>query len=84
MGQPNTAREIKLIAIGNSKGIRLPKVLLRQYGWSDFITLEEAEDGVFLRATKQSKLSWKNTYQEMASAEEDWSDFDAAIGDGID
>ena len=29
------ARDIKLIAVGNSMGIRLPKTLLQKYGWSD-------------------------------------------------
>ena len=31
-GAPTT-RTVKLVAIGNSRGIRLPKVLLRKYGW---------------------------------------------------
>lgn len=77
-------REVKLVAIGNSKGIRLPKSLIRQYGWSETIVMEEAEDGVFLRARDQGKLSWKDTYRAMAAAEEDWRDFDATVADGID
>ena len=35
-------REVKLIAISSSKGIVLPDDLLRQYGWSNSILLEEA------------------------------------------
>ncbi len=35
MGKAAATADIELIAIGNSKGIRLPKVLLRKYGWSD-------------------------------------------------
>ena len=78
------AREVKLIEIGSSKGILLPEVLLRQYGWSDSIILEEAEDGVFLRRKEPSKLSWKDTYRAMAAADEDWSEWDAAVADGLD
>ena len=78
------AREVKLIVIGSSKGILLPKDLLRQYGWSDSIILEEAEDGVFLRRKEPSKLSWKDTYRAMAAADEDWSEWDAAVADGLD
>ncbi len=84
MGESTAVREIKLIAIGNSRGIRLPKTLLRQYGWNEFIVMEEAEDGVFLRARDQSKLSWEETYRAMAAAAEDWSDFDETTADGID
>ena len=78
------AREVKLIEIGSSKGILLPEVLLRQYGWSDSIILEEAEDGVFLRRKEPSKLSWKDTYRAMAAADENWSEWDAAVADGLD
>ena len=77
------AREVKLIEIGSSKGILLPEVLLRQYGWSDSIILEEAEDGVFLRRKEPSKLSWKDTYRAMAAADEDWSEWDATVADGL-
>ncbi len=80
------AREVKLIAIGSSKGILLPEDLLRQYGWSDSIILEEAEDGVFLRGggREPSKLSWKDTCRAMAAADENWSEWDAAAADGLD
>ena len=84
MAESTAVREIKLIAIGNSRGIRLPKTLLRQYGWNEFIVMEEAEDGVFLRARDMGKLSWEETYRAMAAAAEDWSDFEEATADGID
>ena len=78
------AREVKLIVIGSSKGILLPKDLLRQYGWSDSIILEEAEDGVFLRRKEPSKLSWKDTYRAMAAADENWTEWDGVVADGLD
>ena len=33
MGKACVTRDIKLIDIGNSRGIRLPKALLQKYGW---------------------------------------------------
>ncbi len=77
-------RAVKLIAIGNSKGIRLPKVLIQKYGWSDSLVLEETGDGVFLHGPKKSKLSWRDTYRAMAEADEDWRDLDATVADGLD
>ena len=44
----NGIRDAKLITIGNSKGIRLPKALLQKYGWTDSLVLEEMEKGVLL------------------------------------
>ncbi len=77
-------REVKLVHVGNSRGIRLPKALLQKYGWSDSLVLEEAEEGVFLHGGETDKLSWRETYRAMAAEREDWSDFDVAVADGVD
>ena len=77
-------RDVKLIPIGNSKGIRLPKVLLQKYGWGDSLGLEETEEGIFLYSNEKNKLSWKETYRAMAADREDWSDLDTTVADGLD
>lgn len=77
-------RDVKLISIGNSKGIRLPKAILQKYGWSDSLVLEETDEGIYLYGKKTSKLSWQETYRAMAAEEEDWSDLDGTVADGLD
>ena len=57
MTRATAVRDIKLVAIGNSRGIRLPKGLLQKYGWTDSLVLEETENGVFLYGKEQDKLS---------------------------
>ena len=84
MDQSLPSREVKLIPIGNSQGIRLPKALLDKYGWSGRLVLEELAEGVVLRGKDTRTLSWEDTYREMAAASEDWSDFDVALADGLD
>jgi len=42
-------RDIKLIPIGNSKGVRLPKALLQKYGFNNSLLLEETDRGLLLR-----------------------------------
>ena len=79
-----TTRDVKLIDIGNSKGIRLPKILLQKYGWGDSLVLEETEEGIFLYSNEKNKLSWKETYRAMAADREDWSDLDTTVADGLD
>ena len=81
--QPVT-REIKLVAIGNSKGIRIPQDLQRKYGWNENIVLEEVESGILLRGGASRKLSLRDTYRDMAVEQEDWSDFDSTLADGLD
>ena len=84
MNQASYTREVKLIPIGNSKGLRLPKALLDKYGWSDRLVLEELEESVVLRGKETHNLSWEETSRAMAAESEDWSDFDIAIADGVD
>ena len=84
MDQAPRTREVKLIPIGNSKGIRLPKALLDKYGWSNRLMLEEMDESVVLRGEKTHNLSWEETYRAMAAESEDWSDFDIAVADGLD
>ncbi len=76
--------ELKLVKIGNSKGIRIPKSILQKYGFTDTIQIEETEHGILLHRNKASKLSWEDTYKAMQSENEDWSDFDNTLHDGLD
>ena len=84
MAKAASTQDVKLIAIGNSRGIRLPKALLQKYGWGDTLVLEELDTGILLYSKDSNKLSWENTYREMAANDEDWSEFDATVADGLD
>ena len=37
-----------------------------------------------LRKPSDQMLSWEDTYQEMAASDEDWSDWDVTVNDGLD
>ena len=83
MPSESTVREIKLVAVGNSRGLRLPRELLRKYGIADTLVVEERPDGILLRGTLQGKASLEQTFTEMAAAQEDWSDLDSTQSDGL-
>lgn len=78
------SRDIKIVPIGNSLGVRLPRVLLQKYGFTDSLVLEETAQGLLLRKKKEDKLSWGDTYKAMAQEQEDWSDLDATLLDGLE
>ena len=84
MENPQPTREVKLVPIGNSKGIRLPKELLQKYGWNTKVVLEELDEGVILKTNYPGLLSWEETYRAMAAEGEDWSDLEATAGDGLE
>ncbi len=77
-------KKVKIVPIGNSQGIRLPKDVLRKYGFIDSLILEETESGLFLRKQEDKKLSWEETYKAMSEEQEDWSDFDVTLADGLE
>lgn len=69
-------KEAKLVKIGNSQGIRLPKTMTLKYGFGEFVVLEEVRDGILIHAPNRHKLSWEKTYKETAQTEKDeWSDW---------
>lgn len=73
--------EAKIIRIGNSKGIRLPKRLIAKYGLSETVAIKEVEGGILIEPTDDPKLSWEETYRDMSASDEDWSDWvEVALG----
>ncbi len=78
--------ELKVARIGNSRGVRIPVGVLRRYDVGDTLILIESQDGILLRPKQQKgrKLSWAETARAMASAQEDWSEWEAAASDGIE
>ena len=77
-------RDIKLIPIGNSKGVRIPKELLQKYDLNNALLLEETDRGLLLRKKGDNKLSWEDTYKAMADEKENWDDFDTTLLDGLE
>ena len=76
-------RDAKLVSIGNSKGLRIPKALLQKYGLKNSLLIEETDRGLLLRNKEESKLSWEETYKAMANEREHWEDFDSTLFDGL-
>lgn len=68
-------RDAKIVPIGNSKGIRIPKAPLKKYGLKDSLLIEETEKGLLLRRKEKNKLSWEDTFKAMADEKEQWDDY---------
>jgi antitoxin MazE len=84
MDKMTRSQSIEIVPVGNSKGIRIPKTLLQKYGFSDSLILEETDQGLLLRKSGEAKLSWEDTYKAIALEDENWSDFDVALLDGLE
>lgn len=75
---------IKLVHIGNTLGIQLPNTLVHKYDYGEFLVLEETEQGMLLHKKDDSKLSWEETYKAMAAEQEDWTDFESTLLEGLE
>ena len=84
MEKTHRTLELKVVPIGNSRGVRLPKAVLDKYAVKDELVLEERTEGLLLRNKRDKRLTWEDTFKEMAKEREDWSDLDATMADGLD
>ncbi|HEY0789735.1 MAG TPA: AbrB/MazE/SpoVT family DNA-binding domain-containing protein [Chthoniobacterales bacterium] len=78
---------LKVVPVGNSKGIRLPSRVLRRYHVEDELEMVETPDGILLRPKLSEKLSFEDSFREMAAlgaAGSEIDEFDATLGDGLE
>lgn len=68
-------KRAKLVRIGNSRGIRIPQAMIQRAGFSGEVVIEEKNGGIFVHSADNEKLSWEDTYSQMAASEEEWSDW---------
>jgi antitoxin MazE len=52
------AQTLKVVRIGNSRGVRLPAQLLAQYRIKDSVEVECTAAGIVLRPRRDGRLSW--------------------------
>lgn len=63
--------KISIIAIGNSKGIRLSKTMLEKYQIEDSIELILQEDCIVLKPIQKARKGWAEAFQQMSENQED-------------
>ena len=61
----------KLVQIGNSRGIRLPKHLLERTGINGEVELEAEKDSIVIRASTGARKGWEKAFQAMAAHGDD-------------
>ena len=61
----------KVVRIGNSRGIRIPKVILDQYNINDEVELETKEDCVIIKSSHMAREGWEKAFKKMHENKED-------------
>ena len=57
--------KVKIIRIGNSKGIRISKSLIEQYNMGDEVILEAKKDSIVIRPVKNPRADWEKSFEKM-------------------
>jgi antitoxin MazE len=61
----------RIVRIGNSQGIRIPKPLIEQTGLRDEVELSVQDDALIIRPAKRARAGWTAAFQEMARRGDD-------------
>lgn len=61
----------RIVPIGNSQGIRIPKPLLEQTGLSGEVEISAEADAMVIRPVKKPRANWATAFQKMARCGDD-------------
>lgn len=61
----------KLVQIGNSRGVRIPKPLLEQAGLENEVLLRVVEEGIFIEAAGKPRAGWSEAARILHERRED-------------
>jgi antitoxin MazE len=64
--------QLDVVQIGNSKGIRIPKAILKQCQIEDQVDLEVEDGKIILEARKKTpRKGWEKAFKAMATSQDD-------------
>ena len=66
-----TTVKTRIVRIGNSQGIRIPKPIIEQLGFDEVVELEIFPDQLVVRSVHAPRFGWEQQFQAMAEAEDD-------------
>lgn len=61
----------RIVRIGNSRGIRIPKLLLEQTGLNGEVEISAEDDALVIRAARKPRAGWANAFRDMARRGDD-------------
>jgi len=75
----HTTVKTRIVKIGNSQGIRIPKPVLDQLGFTEEVELEILSEQLIVRTPRLSRQDWEEQFKAMAAAGDDKLLDEAAI-----
>ncbi|MGD1920578.1 MAG: AbrB/MazE/SpoVT family DNA-binding domain-containing protein [Pleurocapsa sp.] len=75
--------KIDIIKIGNSQGIRIPKTIMEQCGFTNSVEMK-IKDGNLVLSNHSVREGWSESFQSMAANEDDELLIDGTISTEYD
>ena len=63
--------KVKLIPIGNSKGVRIPRSIIKACGFGEQVEMRVSEGAVVLTPARNLREGWNTAFEKMAAAGDD-------------
>ncbi|HMO79347.1 MAG TPA: hypothetical protein PKD24_01015 [Pyrinomonadaceae bacterium] len=63
----------QIIQIGNSQGIRIPKMMLEETGISGEVDLQITPEGILIKNIKKLRGDWDAIFKKIGEADDDLS-----------
>ena len=67
----STIVKTRIVKIGNSQGVRIPKILLDQTNLGEEVELEVEQGRIVIRSSHPNREGWEEQFRIMAEVEDD-------------
>jgi antitoxin MazE len=61
----------RIVRIGNSQGVRIPKLLLERSNLAEEVELQAQDNQITIRSAREPREGWGNEFQTMAARGDD-------------
>ncbi len=65
------AMKTRIVKIGNSQGIRIPKLFLERSNLAEEVELEAQDNQIIIRSLRQPRQDWEEAFRAMAESGDD-------------
>ena len=63
--------KVKLVSIGNSKGIQIPRSVIKECGFGDQVEMRVSDGVVVVAPARRLREDWDTAFERMAAAGDD-------------
>ena len=75
---------LDIVKIGNSKGVRLPSIILKECNITNQVNIEISDGKIIMYPVKQPRVGWEKAFKKMHAAGEDKLIISEGVSDEVE